>query len=244
MKILAIEDAETQHFMLETIFKHINAQGVFCKTGEEGLEKLQNHYFDCVLLDLGLPGKSGLHVLKTIRENPLLKDMAIIITTATKTRETIQTCMRYGISDYIGKPYDVQKFVQKLQLIEQSLALKNSAGKPSAAQVTIERVGSLAKFIFAGAFTAESVRKFLSLYSSTFKAQTKNDSILLNLALLPAMNEPQARIFKIVLDAIEPKKALIIAGRSYGTLAASLDLVESQLFLIEDDVLEFLQKSA
>ncbi|MBS0617493.1 MAG: response regulator [Spirochaetes bacterium] len=245
VKILVIEDDEVQYDLLEALFQKINAQGVFCSTGEAGIEKLQNHFFDCVLLDLGLPGKSGLQVLKTIRENPILKDLAVIVLTATKTRDSLQVCMRYGISDYVGKPYDLQKFAQKLQILENALALKRTAaGKPAMAHVGVERNGSIAKFVFSGVFNDESVRKFLSLYNSQFKAQTKGDSILINLAMLPDMNEPQVRMFKVVLSATEPKTPLIVAGRSYGPLTSLLGETDAQLFLIEDDALEFLNVKA
>lgn len=241
MKLLIIEDDEIQHELLGAIFEQIGAQGIFCTTGEAGLEKLSNHYFDAVLLDLGLPGKSGLQVLKSIRDNPMLRDMPVIVLTATKTRESLQQCMKLGISDYIGKPYQLQQFSQKLDLLKRSLALKSlSSGKPETAKVLMERLPGIAKFTFGGTFNDESVRKFLAIYTTAFKSLTKTDSILLNLAALPNMNEPQVRMFKLIIDSVEPKKALIVAGRSYGPLVAVLADYDSQLYLIEEDAIEYL----
>lgn len=241
MKLLIIEDDEIQHELLAAIFEKINAEGLFCTTGEAGLEKLSNHYFDAVLLDLGLPGKSGLQVLKSIRDNPMLRELPVIVLTATKTRDSLQQCMKLGISDYIGKPYQLQQFSQKLEVLKRSLALRNlTAGKPETAKVIMERLPEGTKFTFGGVFNDESVRKFLSIYTAAFKSLTKTDSILLNLAALPNMNEPQVRMFKLIIDAIEPKKPLIVAGRSYGPLVAALADYDSQLFLIEEDALEYL----
>ncbi len=241
MKLLIIEDDEIQHELLNAIFEQIDVQGLFCTTGEAGLEKLSNHYFDAVLLDLGLPGKSGLQVLRSIRDNPMLHELPVIVLTATKTRESLQQCMKLGISDYIGKPYQLQQFAQKLELLKRSLALRSAtAGKPETAKVLMERLPAIVKFTFGGTFNDESVRKCLSIYTTAFKSLTKTDSVLFNLAPLPNMNEPQVRMFKLIIDGVEPKKPLIVAGRSYGPLVAVLADYDSQLYLIEEDALEYL----
>ncbi len=241
MKLLIIEDDEIQHELLGAIFEQIGVQGIFCATGEAGLGKLSQHYFDAVLLDLGLPGKSGLQVLKAIRENALLHELPVIVLTATKTRESLQQCMKLGISDYIGKPYQLGQFSQKLETLKKSLALRSTAtGKAETAKVILVRLPGIAKFSFGGVFNDESVRTFLGMHTTAFKSMTKSDSILLNLAALPNMNEPQVRMFKIILDAVEPKKALIVAGRSYGPLVSGLADHDSRLYLIEEDALEHL----
>lgn len=241
MKLLIIEDDEIQHELLSAIFEKIGVEGLFCTTGEAGLEKLSHHYFDAVLLDLGLPGKSGLQVLKAIRDNPMLRELPVIVLTATKTRESLQQCMKLGISDYIGKPYQLQQFSQKLEVLKRSRALRNmTAGKPETVKVLMERLPDVTRFTFGGIFNDESVRKFLAIYTTAFRSLTKTDSILLNLAALPNMNEPQVRMFKLIIDAIEPKKPLIVAGRSYGPLVAVLADYDSQLYLIEEDALAYL----
>lgn len=245
MKILVIDDDEIQHELLAPVFQQIGAVGIYCTTGEAGLTHLAKHYFDCVLLDLGLPGKNGIHVLRTMRDNQLWRDIAVIVFTATKTRESLQQCMRLGISDYIGKPYSLPVIAQKLELLRQALSLrKASLGKPGAAIVTVDRLGSVTRITFGGVFNDESVRKFLTVYNTQFRTQTKNDSILLNLAALPDLSEPQVRMFKLITDAIAPKLPLIVAGRSYGPLVAVLSDLDAQLYLVEEDALEFLRAKA
>ena len=59
MKVIAIEDDEVQHKLIGAIFDRIGIDALFCSTGEEGLQKLNNHHFDAVMLDMGLPGKSS-----------------------------------------------------------------------------------------------------------------------------------------------------------------------------------------
>lgn len=243
MKILVIEDDEIQHELLGAIFKQIDVDGFFCTNCEDGLEKLKTHFFDAVLLDLGLPGKSGVQVLKAIRDNVMTKEIAVIVLTATKTRETLLQCMKYGISDYIGKPFQLQQFAQKLATLKRILALKNIAGeKGDAVKVIMERMPDVVKFTFGGIFNDESVRRFLGIYNNPFKALTKTDSVLLNFAALPNMNDPQLRMFKLISDAIHPKKPVVVAGRSYGPMLGVLHDYEERLFITEEDALEFLKQ--
>ena len=241
MKILVIEDDEIQHELLGPIFKQIGVDGFFCTTGEEGLEKLKTHFFDAVLLDLGLPGKNGIQVLKAIRDNVLTKELAVIVLTASKTRESLLQCMKYGISDYIGKPFQLQQFAQKIATLKRMLALKNTGGdKADAIRVIMERMPDVVKFTFGGSFNDESVRRFLATYTPAFKSLTKNDSILLNFAALPNMSDPQLRMYKLIADAIVPKKPVVVGGRSYGPLLGIFHDHEDRLFITEEDALEFL----
>ncbi len=241
MKILVIEDDEIQYELLGAIFKQIGIEGFFCGTGEAGLEKLKTHFFDAVILDLGLPGKSGVQVLKAIRENVMTKEIAVIVLTASKTRETLMQCMKYGISDYIGKPFQLQQFAQKMATLKRILTLKNvSADKADAVKVIMERMPDVVKFTFGGLFNDESVRRFLVYYTSAFKALTKSDSVLLNFAALPNLSEPQLRMFGLISDAIQPKKPVVVAGRSYGPMLGVLQDHEERLFITEEDALEFL----
>lgn len=243
MKILVIEDDEIQHELLGAIFKQIGVEGFFCATGEAGLEKLKTHFFDAVLLDIGLPGKSGVQVLKAIRDNVMTKELAVIVLTASKTRETLMQCMKYGISDYIGKPFQIQQFAQKIATLKRILALKNVSGdKADAVKVIMERMPDVVKFTFGGLFNDESLKRFLGYYTNAFKALTKSDSVLLNFAALPNMNEPQLRMFKLISDAIEPKKPVVVAGRSYGPMLGIFQDHEERLFITEEDALEFLDQ--
>ncbi|MFO1525454.1 MAG: response regulator [Turneriella sp.] len=243
MQLIVIEDDEVQHELLRALLSQIGVAVIFSTTGEDGLEKIRNHHFDAVLLDLGLPGKSGVQVLKTIRDSAMTRDLPVMILTADHSRETLLLCMKLGISDYIAKPFHLQHFALKMATLKRMLALRSSTGAGAeAAKVMVERQAGLVKFIFGGLFNDDSVRRFLSLYTPVLKTQTKSDEVLLNLAALPNLNDPQLRMFQLICKALEPKKPLIVAGRSYGPLIGVIPDFESRLFITEEDALDFLSR--
>lgn len=75
--------------------------------GLKALEVLRNECVNLVILDIMLPGMSGLEVLSEIRK--IDKDVAVIMVTAVKAVTTAIEAMKLGASDYIIKPFDVEE---------------------------------------------------------------------------------------------------------------------------------------
>lgn len=242
MKILVIEDDQIQHELLAAIFKTLQIEGTFCLTGEAGLERLRTHYFEAVLLDMGLPGRSGVQVLRSIRDNPMTRDLPVMVFTADKTKEMLLQCMRYGISDYIGKPFQINLFGQKMTNLRRMLQFKKETGERGAeAKVVTERIPGVLKFVYGGVFNADSIAKTRQLYTPSLQALTRSEQILINLSALPGLAEAELKIFKQLLAVFAPKKPLVVAGRSYGPLIDVVTDFESTLFITEDDALEHRQ---
>jgi len=241
MEILVIEDDSTQHDVLEAIFQKLEIESFFCTTGEDGLEKLLNHHFDAVLLDIGLPGKNGIQVLKTIRDTKKIQDVPVVMLTATKSKDTLVQCMKYGISDYIVKPIQIQQFAAKIMNLKKAtLERQDPQAAKNSAKVLMERQSGLVKFTFTGVFTTESLKKFADIYTAPFQAIVKAETILLNFSATAAFSDAELEIFLMLTDMILPKQPMVVAGRSYGPLLPIFSTHESDLFITENDALEFL----
>ncbi|MCR6107904.1 response regulator [Salipaludibacillus agaradhaerens] len=80
---------------------------------EEAIAKLETVTIDLILLDIYMAGKSGLELLKKIREKEKWSVDVILITAASDV-ESIQTALRHGAVDYIIKPFDFERFQQAL----------------------------------------------------------------------------------------------------------------------------------
>jgi two-component system, CitB family, response regulator MalR len=73
---------------------------------------LESEKIDLILLDVYMPGATGLDLLRFIREKNISAD--VILITAAADKENIQTALRYGALDYLIKPFEFERFNQAL----------------------------------------------------------------------------------------------------------------------------------
>ncbi|WP_413376642.1 response regulator [Alkalihalobacillus sp. 1P02AB] len=79
---------------------------------EEGLTKLQQHQPDLLLLDVYIGSKNGLDLLKQIRAEG--KNIDVILITSANDAQTVQTGHRFGVIDYLIKPFSFTRFQEAL----------------------------------------------------------------------------------------------------------------------------------
>src|SRR5207248_2986230 len=73
------------------------------ETGESGLAKLEEHPFDLLLLDVSLPDRNGLDMLKEIRRRD--PGLSIVLITAYGSIDMARAAFKNGAMDYITKPW-------------------------------------------------------------------------------------------------------------------------------------------
>ncbi len=110
--VLVVDDEEQ---FLKVFSQRLEGRGLkvdTSSTGEDALKKVKGKEFDAIVLDLVMPGMSGLETLKRIRsENP---DVQIIILTGHGTVEKGVEAIKAGAVDFIEKPADVNKIMEKI----------------------------------------------------------------------------------------------------------------------------------
>ena len=120
MEILFVEDSLTSARLTMGALKKGDIQHrlTWLTNGEDALEFLyQNGKFsraprpDLILLDLGLPGRDGRDVLKEIKSNPDLKQIPVVILTASTNPEDIAASEELEVEQYMTKPVDLEKFL-------------------------------------------------------------------------------------------------------------------------------------
>jgi nitrogen regulation protein NR(I) len=116
--ILIVDDDKSIRYslkrMLEEKYSILTAQN-----GEEALIRVKESSPDLILMDIKMPGRSGIEVLKEIK---LIDPKSlVIIMTAYGTTETAIEAMKYGAFDYILKPFPIP---QMKGLVEKALALR------------------------------------------------------------------------------------------------------------------------
>jgi len=73
------------------------------KDGDSGMQKIKEGNWDILLLDIMLPGKDGLKILKEMKEDPSLKKGPIVALTNLNSDSIIQDAYGYGVEGYLVK---------------------------------------------------------------------------------------------------------------------------------------------
>ena len=85
------------------------------ESGQRSLEIIEAQRVDLVLLDVMMPGLSGLDVLRILRESPATKDLPVIMATAKTESEDIVEALELGANDYVTKPLDFPVVLARVQ---------------------------------------------------------------------------------------------------------------------------------
>ena len=126
-QILVVDDEQLIRWSIE---QNLKKQGYDVRTAEDGevaLRLVQEEQPDLILLDIQMPGISGLEVLEKVKE--IDEDIVVIIVTAQGGLETAVTAMRLGAYDYINKPFNFDELSLVIRkALETSNLLREVAG--------------------------------------------------------------------------------------------------------------------
>jgi CheY-like chemotaxis protein len=114
--ILVVEDNPTEQFVLQKLLKNFDYDAVVVTSGEEALDALQLATYEAIIMDVMLPGMGGYECTRRIREleQRLERRTPIIALTACGEKQDKQDCLRAGMDDYMGKPYDPEELRKML----------------------------------------------------------------------------------------------------------------------------------
>lgn len=115
MKILVIEDERTMAGLVVALLAQQGDVADVCVTGEEGLRRARAGDYDGVVLDLGLPDRSGLSVLRELRSAGS-KVPILILTGRTATSDLVRG-LDAGADDYLVKPFENAELVARLRAL-------------------------------------------------------------------------------------------------------------------------------
>ncbi len=115
MRVLLIEDDPMIGAAAQAALKDASCAADWVKTGPAGLSALAAQHYDLVLLDLGLPGKDGLDVLRTVRakNNPV----PVLVITARDDVDDRIAGLDAGADDYILKPFEMNELLARMRAV-------------------------------------------------------------------------------------------------------------------------------
>jgi DNA-binding response OmpR family regulator len=115
LRVLVIED---ERKVARSLQRGLQAEGyevITATNGDDGFEQANSHPFDCVILDLMLPGRDGLQVLTDLRKTG--KTVPVIILTARDTIEDRVIGLDTGADDYLVKPFAVAELLARMRVL-------------------------------------------------------------------------------------------------------------------------------
>ena len=112
VRVLVVDDEEAVRNLLQRILEGAGYQVTTAADGQEALYKVSLGEAEIVLMDIKMPGMSGMEVLsKLSAESP---DTCVIMVTSVVDTETAVEAMKLGSYDYILKPFDRDNVLQKV----------------------------------------------------------------------------------------------------------------------------------
>lgn len=114
-KILVVEDNADSRFILVTRLRHIGYEVVEAATGAEGVEKALAEKPDLVLMDIGLPGMTGIEAARSIKENPVARHIPIVAHTAWDPSQWKDQALKAGMVEYVVKPVPMKALEETIK---------------------------------------------------------------------------------------------------------------------------------
>ncbi|MBK8022395.1 MAG: response regulator [Chloroflexi bacterium] len=110
--VLIVDDEPMNVTILEDLFGRYY-RTVSASRGQDALQIIANQHVDLVLLDIMMPGMSGLQVLDTLRNNPDTVDLPVILVSARTEERDIVQGLNIGANDYIVKPFKMAEMLAR-----------------------------------------------------------------------------------------------------------------------------------
>ena len=163
--ILIVDDNDDSRMLLCRRLEQLGFEVVEAPSGEQAIDLVKRGSFDLVLLDVVMPGLSGLDVLKALRKDLSTTQLPIIMATANDRSEDVVTALDLGANDYVTKPTEFTVVAARIQS-----QLRQKAAASNRARVGGDEPASGPGAVIAGKYRLEEHLGSGS-FGSVYKAQ-------------------------------------------------------------------------
>ncbi len=128
IRLLAVEDDPVFARHLVDHLESIGYSVIHCVDGETGLARAQGEHFDLILMDIMLPGATGLEVLQRLRR---LRGVPVVLMSALGSEQDRITGFSQGADDYLPKPFSLLELSVRIEAVLRRVAYERSEGPPT-----------------------------------------------------------------------------------------------------------------
>jgi two-component system chemotaxis response regulator CheY len=122
IKILVVDDFSTMRRIIKNLLRDLGFNNVVeADDGKTALPILQQGGIQFLVTDWNMPGMTGIDLVKTVRADPNLKGIPILMVTAEAKREQIIAAAQAGVNGYVVKPFTAAVLKEKIDKIFQRI---------------------------------------------------------------------------------------------------------------------------
>ena len=136
--ILIVDDEREIRELLRYNLEREGYQVLTASAGEEGLARIFSARPDLVLLDLLLPGLSGLEILREVRAEPSTRDLPVLLLTARGAEMDKLLGFERGADDYVTKPFSPREVIARVDAVLRRAGAPREPEALSAGPVTLD----------------------------------------------------------------------------------------------------------
>jgi two-component system phosphate regulon response regulator PhoB len=116
-RVLVIDDDHFVLRMTELIFLRAGYEVHLAENGMEGLAKVNEVKPDLLILDIMMPGMSGLEVCQRLRADPITMRLPVIMLSACAMEDKRSSMLQAGADDYLRKPADPKELIARAEAL-------------------------------------------------------------------------------------------------------------------------------
>jgi adenylate cyclase len=177
--ILIADDNRVNRLLLARGLEHEGHTVVYAEHGREALDLLRQQRFDLLLLDVLMPELDGYEVLAKLKDDPHLRDIPVIVTSALDEIDSVVRCLEMGAEDYLTKPVNpvllsarINASLEKKRLRDQQRELISKFATKEVAEDLLTSGFSLGgQYVEASAMFCD-IRSFTTISESREPAET------------------------------------------------------------------------
>jgi PAS domain S-box-containing protein len=165
--VLLVEDNDINRLYAKSILKNWQCYTDTAENGLVAIEKIKNHAYDVVLMDIQMPVMDGYETTKAIRlMNSPMRDVPVIALTANATKADVEKCIAAGMNDYLPKPFTPDDLYRKL-FIEQKISPKHRVKVKSATLTPVNQLYNLDYLRSVSGNNEEFIREMVLTFTQT-----------------------------------------------------------------------------
>ncbi len=116
-KILIVEDDLNLGEVLRIFLEKSGFEVISSSDAYGGIQLVHKERPDLVILDITMPAGGGISVLRKLKQSTHTKNIPVIITSGTASKDAEQEALRLGIKEYVRKPYSPEELLDKINKI-------------------------------------------------------------------------------------------------------------------------------